>query len=185
MQTKQFTPYPLKPWVVYEDEQRVGQFMILRCCTAVTPVTLLTFAGHSNTALEVSSLQPVSDTPSSLHLRTCLICLVSQMTQQPLMDHWNASDDDSDDIDEDEIRQVCSEYSFPHMADHLVGFNQAIKNHKKLTKPRKHNVVLKLSDTVGFTVESYASQLLLSMRQKFQVKIKLLLHKDEVLTIDF
>ena len=84
------------------------------------------------------------------------------------MDDW--SDDDSDDIDEDEIRQVCSEFQFAHMTDHLVGFNKAIKSHKKLTKPRKHNVVLKLSDTVGFIMDSYASQLLLSLRQKFQVR---------------
>lgn len=79
------------------------------------------------------------------------------------------SDDDSDDIEEEEILQVCNEFKFSHMVDHLVGFNRAIQHHKKLSKPRKHNVVLKLNEHVGFILDSYACQLLLSMRQKFQV----------------
>lgn len=87
------------------------------------------------------------------------------------MDDWQVSDDEDDDIDEDEIRQVCSEFNLQHMAEHLVGFNQAIKNHKTMSKPKRNHVVLKLNDYVGFIVDSHASQLLLSLRKKFQVNI--------------
>ena len=47
------------PWVVFEDQQRAGQFTILRCCTVITPITALLFAGHMGSQIQIIQLNQV------------------------------------------------------------------------------------------------------------------------------
>jgi hypothetical protein len=47
------------PWVIFEDQQRAGQFTILRCCSVITPITALMFAGHLGSQIQIVQLNQV------------------------------------------------------------------------------------------------------------------------------
>lgn len=50
---------PMCPWVVFDDQQRAGQFAILHCSTAITPVTALLFAGNLATPIQTVEINQV------------------------------------------------------------------------------------------------------------------------------
>ena len=79
------------------------------------------------------------------------------------------SDEDSDDIDDEEMRKLCQELNFQHISEDILGLNRVTKNNKRLSRPRKHFVILKINEFIGFIVDSYVAQLIVNIRIKFQV----------------
>jgi len=52
---------PMNPWVVFGDQQRAGQYTILKCCTAITPITAMLFAGHWASPIQMLQLSQVQN----------------------------------------------------------------------------------------------------------------------------
>lgn len=87
-----------------------------------------------------------------------------------MINNWGESEDESDEIDDEEMLKLCQEFSLQHMAEEIIGLNRASRTNKRLSQPRKHFVILKIDEFVGFIVDAYVAQLIMSIRQKFQVK---------------
>lgn len=68
------------------------------------------------------------------------------------------------------MRKLCQELNFHHITDEIVSLNRASKTNKRLSRPRKHFVILKIDEFVGFVVDAYVAQLIMNIRQKFQVR---------------
>jgi hypothetical protein len=79
------------------------------------------------------------------------------------------SDEDSDDIDDDEMRKLCQELHLQHITEDILGLNRVAKSNKRLSRPRKHFVILKIDEFIGFIIDSYVAQLIMNIRNKFQV----------------
>nr|CAH0102024.1 unnamed protein product [Daphnia galeata] len=136
------------PWVIFEDQQRAGQFTILRCCSVITPITALLFAGHLGSQIQIVQL--------------------NQNDHQEILNHLEESDEDSDDIDDDEMRKLCQELHLQHITEDILGLNRVAKSNKRLSRPRKHFVILKIDEFIGFIIDSYVAQLIMNIRNKFQ-----------------
>ena len=78
-------------------------------------------------------------------------------------------------MEEEEMRKYCQELKFQHITEDILGLNRLAKSSKRLSRPRKHYVILKIDDFVGFIVDIYVAQLIMNIRQKFQVIIILFL----------
>ena len=78
------------------------------------------------------------------------------------------SDEDFDDINDVEMRKLCHELHLQHISEDILGLKRATKNNKKLSR-RKRFVILKIDEFIGFIIDSYAAQLVMNIRKKFQV----------------
>ena len=57
-------------------------------------------------------------------------------------------------MEEEEMRKYCEELKFQHIAEDILGLSRLTKRNKRLSKPRKHYVILKIDEFVGFVVET-------------------------------
>ncbi len=79
-------------------------------------------------------------------------------------------------MEDEDVRKLCQELNFQHLTDDMLGLHRITKSSKRLSRPRKHYVILKIDDFVGFIVDTYVAQLIMNIRQKFQVNIHILFH---------
>lgn len=86
------------------------------------------------------------------------------------MQRWDEDDYDSDDMDEEEMLKFCHDLNLAHKGRDVVGLSRVIRSNKKLSKQRKNFVIIRIDEFVGFIVDSYTAQLIMAVRQKFQVR---------------
>lgn len=89
---------------------------------------------------------------------------------------WDETDYDSDDIDEEEIRQLCADLNYRHLSQEMVELNRSIRTKKQLSQPHKRYVVLRLDEFVGFVMDENHARLIMAMRQPLQVFLTHVLH---------
>ena len=96
---------------------------------------------------------------------------MTQMDQREMVQRWDDDDDsDSDDMDEEVMRKLCHDLKMTHKSQEVIGLSRVIRNNKKLSRQHKSFVILRIDEFVGFLVDSYTAQLIMSIRQKFQVR---------------
>ena len=160
------------PWVMFGEKQRAGQFNILNCCSIITPITALLFAGHATSAIQIIQLNSVCVDFLSLfktyyYFYTIIWCV--QKEQQELADDWDDGDNDLDELDEDELIRTCHALGYGDISQELLDHNRTVRAQRESSRMRKKFVVLKLDDFVGFIVDDFVAQLIVSCRNKLQV----------------
>jgi hypothetical protein len=78
-------------------------------------------------------------------------------------------DDDLDDLDEDELIRTCHELGYGDISQELLDHNRSVRAQKERARMRKKFVIIKLDDFVGFIVDDFVAQLIVSCRNKLQV----------------
>ena len=88
-----------------------------------------------------------------------------------MANYWDDESEDADDLDEEELIRICQEMGYGNLSQDVICHNRAIKAKKERDYPQKNFVILKLDDFVGFIVDQFVAQLIVTCRTKFQVAI--------------
>lgn len=84
-----------------------------------------------------------------------------------MVDSWNESDEDSDELPEQDVQNICDELNFP--AEEMVRHNRRIRLQKQRSQPCKQFVIAKVDDFIGFIIDASTAQLVSSANKQFQV----------------
>ena len=75
-------------------------------------------------------------------------------------------------MDEQELAKTCHDLGYGNISREVICHNRSIRAKKRRERTRKHFVILKLDDFVGFIVDAFVAQLIVACRKKLQVITK-------------
>lgn len=90
--------------------------------------------------------------------------LLLQNKFKNVVDSWNESDEDSDELPEQDVQNICDELNFP--AEEMVRHNRRIRLQKQRSQPCKQFVIAKVDDFIGFIIDASTAQLVSSESMK-------------------